>query len=85
MTMINAEIPQMFRSVDMNGVIVDCGQRYLDKLGYARDEVIGTPFFDHTPPKARKELKASFAAWIKNHKTNIAKRIQLEAKKWQNH
>ncbi len=80
MKMINAEIPQMFRSVDMNGVIVDCGQRYLDKLGYTRDEVIGTSLLDHTPAKTRKELKASFAAWERDHKTNVAKRIQLEAK-----
>ncbi len=80
MTMIHAEIPQMFRSIDMNGIIVDCGQRYLDKLRYSRDEVIGTSFFDHTPAKTRKELKASFAAWTKNNKTNVAKKIQLETK-----
>ena len=82
MTMIQAEIPQMFHSVDMNGTIVDCGMRYLDKLGYTKNEVIGTSFFDHTPAETRKDLKASFAAWKNNNnnKTNVAKQIQLETK-----
>ena len=79
MTIINAKIPELYRSVDMDGVIVDCGERYAKLLGYTIDEVIGTPFFDHTPAAGREDLKASFEAW-KGAKSNVAKRIQLEAK-----
>ncbi len=77
---ISAKIPVMHRSVDMNGIILECGQRYADKLGYTMSEIIGTSFFAHTPAKTRKDLKASFAAWKKTGNTNVAKKIQLETK-----
>ncbi len=77
MTVINAKLSEMYRSVDMNGVILECGQRYVDKLGYTMDEIIGTPFFDHTPAESREDLRTSFAAWKESNNTNIAKRIQL--------
>ena len=79
MAIINAKIPELYRSVDMDGVIVDCGERYAKLLGYTIDEVIGTPFFNHTPAAGREDLKTSFEAW-KGAESNVAKRIQLEAK-----
>ena len=80
MTTINARIPELYHSVDMDGVIVDCGERYAAKLGYAIDEVLGTPFFDHIPASAREDLKASFDEWKMTGNTAAAKRIQLDAK-----
>ncbi len=79
MAIINAKIPELYRSVDMDGVIVDCGERYARLLGHTIDEVIGTSFFNHTPAAGREDLKASFEAW-KGAESNVAKRIQLEAK-----
>ena len=70
----------MYNSVDMDGVIVDCGERYAAKLGYTTDEILGKSFFDYSPESAREDLQSSFEEWKETGNTAAAKRIQLEAK-----
>lgn len=80
MTMIHARIPELYHSVDMDGIIVDCGERYAAKLGYSMDDVVGTPFFDYAPEPAREDLRASFETWKKTGNVASAKRTQLETR-----
>ena len=80
MNIIQATIPVLYRSVDMDGVIVDCNQSYADRLGYSIDEVIGTSLFDHSTKETREDLRASFAEWKRSQKTNVAVRLKLVAK-----
>lgn len=62
---IGTSIPEMFRSVDLNGIIIDCNHTYVERLGYEFEEVIGKSFLDHTPEKYRDSLLANFDEWKK--------------------
>ena len=53
----------LHRSVDYMGTIVACNRAYLDKLGYARDEVIGISLYEHTAPRSRGNLRANMENW----------------------
>ncbi len=50
---IQATIPILYRSVDMNGVIVDCNQAYADRLGYTVEEIVGKSLFEHSTKDTR--------------------------------
>ena len=80
MRVIQATIPILYRSVDLDGVIVDCNQAYADRLGYAVEEVIGVSLFDHATKETREVLRQAFVDWTVSQKTNIPVRIKLEAK-----
>ena len=74
---IGTSIPELYRSVDTNGIILDCNHAYAERLGYSTDEIIGTSFYDHTPSQHRHRLKASFEEWQKTE-SHVAGRIFLE-------
>ena len=76
---IGTSIPELYRSVDMDGVILDCNQQYADRLGYTMDEVLGTPFFDHTPEAHRNRLRANFEEW-KRTESHSPGKIFLQTK-----
>ena len=46
----------MYRSVDLEGRIIDCNDKYARMLGYVKDEVIGMSIFDHTPAEPNTPL-----------------------------
>lgn len=56
----------MHRSVDLEGRIIDCNDKYARMLGYVKDEVIGMSIFDHTPEDKHDVLRTVFENW-KNH------------------
>ena len=56
----------MYRSVDLEGRIIDCNDKYARMLGYVKDEVIGMSIFDHTPETKHDILRSVFENW-KNH------------------
>ena len=56
--------PDMFRTIDNEGVIIDCNQSYLKALGYAdKSEVIGHSIFEHTAKDSFDAMKKSFEEW----------------------
>ncbi len=77
---IQATIPILYRSVDMNGVIVDCNQAYADRLGYTVEEIVGKSLFEHSTKDTREALRKAFVDWTVSQKTNIPIRIKLEAR-----
>ena len=65
--------PDLYRTIDMNGIITDCNNTYAKALGFTKKEVIGTSIFAHTPEKYMKKKREAFEAWritgaIKNHR-----------------
>ena len=58
--------PDLYRTIDTNGVILDCNRVYYKKLGYSsKTDVIGTSIFDYVTEASQPSLKKSFAAWKK--------------------
>ena len=55
----------MHLTVDIEGMIIDCNDKYARVLGYTKDEVIGTSIFDHTPAEHRNVIRDIFANWKK--------------------
>ena len=56
-------MPELYRSVDTTGIIIDCNEDYAKRLGYSEDEVIGMSIFDHCPPNEQENMKKLFEAW----------------------
>jgi PAS domain S-box-containing protein len=48
--------PAMLHTIDANGCITDVSDHWLEKLGYARDEVIGKSILDFLSKVSRKQL-----------------------------
>lgn len=78
---IRKTLPELFRSVDLNGTIIDCNEDYAKRLGYTVDEVIGMSLFDHSPQSDRQQISDSFETWKKtgsvyNRKINLISKDQ---------
>ncbi len=56
--------PDMFRTIDREGMIIDCNQSYVIGLGYSgKSEVIGHSIFEHTAKDSLDAMKKSFEEW----------------------
>jgi|CXWL01.1.fsa_nt_gi PAS domain S-box-containing protein len=60
--------PIMFRTVDLNGIILLCNQQYSDKLGYPIHEIIGKSIFEHVAQQSESELRRIHDTWKKTGK-----------------
>lgn len=60
----------MHRTVDLEGVIIDCNEKYAHALGYTNDEVIGMSIFDHTPVEQHDTIRNIFENWKKGMPVN---------------
>lgn len=71
--------PVMCRTINKDGIIIDCNQAYLNHLGYStKDEVIGHSIFEHTPPEGISVKRESFEQW---RETGIVKNKEVWLKK----
>jgi len=69
------ESPVMLRTIDLEGVILDCNRAYTNNLGYSnKSEVIGHSIFEHTPDTALKLKLESFEQW---KRTGIVKNKEV--------
>ena len=55
------QAPFSYLSLDENGCFIEVNQTWLDKLGYARGEVLGRPFVEFMHPDWQPYFAASFA------------------------
>lgn len=55
--------PDMYRTVNVEGVIVDCNPAYAKKLGYTKAEVIGRNLAEHTADRAVSAMLINMAKW----------------------
>ena len=58
--------PDLYRTIDTKGIIIDCNRMYHKKLGYTKNEVIGSSIFDHVTKKSYKAFIKEFETWKKN-------------------
>ena len=58
--------PDLLRTINLSGIIIDCNQTYADRVGYSRDEVIGTSIFEHVAENSLDALRESFEIWKTN-------------------
>jgi len=62
--------PDLYRSINTEGKILDCNWRYAQRLQYKKEEVIGASIFDHVSEDTMDQLKKSFERWKQNGISN---------------
>ncbi|MGI0028479.1 MAG: PAS domain-containing sensor histidine kinase [Nitrososphaera sp.] len=56
--------PEMHRTIDIDGFVVDCNHSYVENLGYAnKGEVVGHSLFEHTAEEGMEAMRNSFKEW----------------------
>ena len=55
--------PDLYRTIDTEGVILDCNKSYADALGYSKEEIIGITIFNHVADISLVALRNSFETW----------------------
>src|SRR5579872_1568688 len=71
--------PDLYRTINTDGTILDCNNAYAERLGYSKDEIIGKTIFDHSSEKNLQDIKDSFETWKKVGKVRN-KEIWLKCK-----
>jgi len=57
------ESPVLYRTIDREGIIVNCNKTYAKSLGYSKDELIGTSIFMTIAESDKEAMKNSFETW----------------------
>lgn len=56
--------PDLYRTINTHGIIIDCNRAYVSGLGYSsKDEVTGRSIFEHTAEQSLGAMRASFEEW----------------------
>lgn len=71
--------PDMYRTVNIDGTIIDCNKAYAEKLGYTKDEVIGHKLEEHTAEYNVTTMLNNMSNWRKDGICNPTK-IHLKKK-----
>jgi len=53
----------LYRTINTDGIIIDCNKSYAKRLGYTKEECIGMSIFQHTDDKYIDAMKESFETW----------------------
>lgn len=62
---IYEDSPVLLRTINTEGIILDCNESYAKALGYSKKELIGTSIFDTVVDESLEMMKQSFATWKK--------------------
>ena len=57
--------PDLYRTINPSGIILDCNIAYAKSLGYTKEEVIGKSIFDHVDKNSLDRLQNTFKNWKK--------------------
>ena len=56
--------PDMYRTINTHGIVIDCNKAYVNDLGYSvKDEVIGHSIFEHAAEQSLDAMRDSFEEW----------------------
>ena len=55
--------PDLLRTIDLNGVILNCNKSYAKNLGYEKNEIIGSSILKHTADRSYAELEKGIVEW----------------------
>ncbi len=72
--------PDLLRTIDLAGNIVDCNDAYCTSLGYSREEIVGKSMFTHVAERSVRDLKDAMLEWdqtgsIKNREIWLQRKI----------
>jgi PAS domain S-box-containing protein len=56
--------PDMYRTVNREGVIILCNKAYAQKLGYTIEEIIGSSIFEYATPQSLEDMKKTYQNWV---------------------
>lgn len=59
------DAPDLFRTINTKGIILNCNKSYARTLGYSKNEIIGTSILDHAAESGLDALQKSFEDWKK--------------------
>ena len=59
--------PDLFRTIDTKGIIVDCNKSYAQSLGRTKKEIIGTSIFKNLNKRCAIRMKKIFEEWREKH------------------
>lgn len=65
--------PDMHRTVNIDGTIIDCNKAYAEKLGYTKDEIIGHKLEEHTAEYSVAAMLNNMSDWRKDGICNPTK------------
>lgn len=57
--------PDLHRSINTDGIILDCNKSYAEALGYSKEELIGTSIFETIAEESLDAMRDSFETWKK--------------------
>ena len=57
------DAPEMYRTVNIEGDMIDCNKAYCKKLGYEKDEIIGKSLYEFVPESHKETMKDIFSVW----------------------
>lgn len=57
--------PDLLRTVNIKGIILNCNESYANKLGYSKQELIGKSIFGHVSEKDLPAMRESLTTWKK--------------------
>jgi len=55
--------PELYRTINVRGIILDCNKSYAEKLGFEKDDVIGTHIIEHTADNSIDVLMKNMEHW----------------------
>ena len=70
----------MYRTVNYMGVIIDCNKSYRERLGYAKNEIIGTNLLVHTAQRSVERVSANMKKWRNTGVLKVAKDVWMVKK-----
>ncbi|HXX06207.1 MAG TPA: PAS domain-containing sensor histidine kinase [Candidatus Bathyarchaeia archaeon] len=60
--------PVMQRTVNTDGIIIECNQAYVKNFGNTKNDVIGTSLFDYAADQSKEDMRKTFENWKKSGK-----------------
>ncbi|MGI0017708.1 MAG: PAS domain-containing sensor histidine kinase [Nitrosotalea sp.] len=55
--------PDLLRTIDLDGIIIDCNKSYTKNLGYTKAEIVGVPIIKHTAERSFDDLERGIKEW----------------------
>ncbi|MGI0062796.1 MAG: PAS domain S-box protein, partial [Nitrosotalea sp.] len=52
--------PDLYRTINIDGIILDCNKTYATKLGYTKKEIVGKTIFEHVAESSQKLLQDAY-------------------------
>jgi PAS domain S-box-containing protein len=56
--------PDMYRTINTEGIVIDCNNAYAKNLGYTKKDVVGGSIFEHVIDRDLNAMRDSFETWL---------------------